>query len=88
MGQARPRADTVAPFHTATNGLGEPVVKASTVEHLLTVAEVAEHLRVCRASVYALCQRGELPHVHISNAIRVARLDVADFLARATNRPV
>jgi excisionase family DNA binding protein len=48
---------------------------------LLKVAEVAEALSVCRATVYALCERGELPHLRISNAIRVRRVDLEAFLA-------
>ena len=41
------------------------------VERLLTVAEVARELRVCPATVYKLAAKGELPHVRVSNAIRV-----------------
>ena len=50
-------------------------------EKLLTVREVAETLSVCRATVYALCERGELPHVRIANAVRVSRLDLVAFVA-------
>jgi excisionase family DNA binding protein len=38
---------------------------------LLTVKEVAALLRVSAATVYAPVERGELPHVRVSNAIRV-----------------
>ncbi len=48
--------------------------------HLLTVRAVAAHLGVCKATVYALCERGELPHIRISNAIRIAPADLAAFL--------
>ena len=51
------------------------------VSHLLTVREVAALLSVCRATIYALCDRGELPHIRISNAIRVALRDLAEFIA-------
>jgi excisionase family DNA binding protein len=51
-------------------------------ERLLTVREVAERLTVCAATVYGLCQRGELPHVRVSNAIRFRPADVEAFLAR------
>ncbi|NNC21166.1 helix-turn-helix domain-containing protein [Corallococcus exiguus] len=51
----------------------------SGVVRLLTVREVAERLSICTATVYRLC---ELPHVWVSNAIRVRPADVDAFLAR------
>jgi excisionase family DNA binding protein len=48
----------------------------------LTLREAAERLAVSTATVYALCDRGELPHVRISNAIRITPADLAAFLAR------
>jgi excisionase family DNA binding protein len=47
---------------------------------LLTVADVAEALSVSKATVYALVERGELAHVRISNAIRVAPSDFEAFI--------
>jgi len=55
-------------------------------EQLLTVREVAQRLRVCPATVYKLCAAGELVHVRISNAIRVAPRELAEFLARRRSR--
>ncbi len=51
-------------------------------EKLLTVREVAERLGVCRATVYAMVERGELPHVRIASAIRFHPADLAAYLAR------
>ncbi|WP_224249458.1 helix-turn-helix domain-containing protein [Hyalangium gracile] len=51
-------------------------------ERLLTVREVAERLGVSTATVYGLCERGELPHVRVSNAIRIRPADVEAFLSR------
>jgi excisionase family DNA binding protein len=46
----------------------------------MTVAEVAQHLRVSRSTVYQLCERGELQHVRVSNAIRVSGSAIAAYL--------
>ncbi len=48
-------------------------------DRLLTVKEVAEELRVAPYTVYKLCERGELPHVRVSNAIRVSSKALAMF---------
>ncbi len=44
---------------------------------LLTVAEVARKLRVCKASVYKLVAEGKLPHVRIGNQIRLVPSAIA-----------
>jgi excisionase family DNA binding protein len=45
---------------------------------LLTVKEAAVRLRVSPASVYGLCERGELNYVRIStHAIRIAEPDLS-----------
>jgi excisionase family DNA binding protein len=48
---------------------------------LLSVKEVAVRLGVCTATVYGLVERGELAHVRVANAIRVAPADLAAFIA-------
>ena len=50
-------------------------------DRLLKVAEVAEHLGVCNATVYRLCDGGELPHVWIVNSIRIRPRDLEEFIA-------
>jgi len=55
-------------------------------EQLLTMREVAERLRLCRATVYKLCAEGELAHVRIANAIRVAPADLSQFIAGRRRR--
>lgn len=37
---------------------------------LLTVAEMARRLRVCKATVYKLVEHGRLAHVRVGNSIR------------------
>jgi len=52
------------------------------------VAEVAEQLGVCAATVYRLCESGALPHVRIVNSIRVRPADLDALLAaRVTVAP-
>jgi excisionase family DNA binding protein len=48
---------------------------------LLRVAQVAEQLGVCAATVYRLCERGELPHVRIVNSIRIRPEDLRAFIS-------
>jgi excisionase family DNA binding protein len=50
---------------------------------LLTVRAVAGRLGVSAATVYALCSRGDLAHVRVSNAIRVRPEDLASYVARS-----
>jgi excisionase family DNA binding protein len=47
---------------------------------LLSVREVAEALGVSTPLVYRLCASGALAHVRVSNAIRVSRADLTEFI--------
>src|SRR5439155_19690311 len=47
---------------------------------LFSVAAEAQQLGVCTAAVYTLCARGQLPHVRILNAIRIAQTDLKAFV--------
>jgi len=58
---------------------GLPIAPAA----LLSVREVARRLGVSTALVYRLCERGELRHVRVSNAIRISPADLAAFLNRS-----
>jgi excisionase family DNA binding protein len=49
---------------------------------LLTVRVVAGRLGVSTATIYKLVAEGDLPHVRVSNAIRVAPADLDAFVAR------
>ena len=49
------------------------------LQGFMTVAEVAKHLGVSRSTVYQLCERGELRHVRVSNAIRVPILALTTY---------
>jgi excisionase family DNA binding protein len=43
---------------------------------LVTVREVAQRLQVRPVTVYRLCERGELAHLRVSNAIRILPEDL------------
>jgi len=49
--------------------------------NLLSVRAVAARLGISTAIVYGLCARGDLRHVRVSNAIRIAPADLTAFLA-------
>jgi excisionase family DNA binding protein len=48
----------------------------------LTVAEVADQLRVSTMTVYRLIKAGDLPAARIGKSYRLRPEDVDDFLAR------
>jgi excisionase family DNA binding protein len=80
------RADpaAVSTVSTASTGRGAPVVRnvVRPVVPLLTVREVAAELAVCRATVYALLERGELERVWVGNSIRIPAASLGALLAR------
>ena len=57
-------------------------------EHLLTVREVADRLRVSTATgvIHALLQGGELPSVRVLNSIRVSERMLQAFLGLRVER--
>jgi excisionase family DNA binding protein len=101
---AAAREGQVAPPTRAASALGggpetelavatTPTVADLAVFHggrgrLLRVAEVAEQLGVCNATVYRLCESGELPHIRVVNSIRVRPKDLADYISGTQARGV
>jgi excisionase family DNA binding protein len=69
-----------APIASVAPTLTDPRVHWGGRDRLLRVAEVAEHVGVCNATVYRLCERGELPHVWIVNSIRIRPDDLKALL--------
>jgi excisionase family DNA binding protein len=59
----------------------EPEVRAR-LQPLLSVRQVAKFLAVCPATVYRVCERGELPHFRVRNAIRVPLVGLKAYLLR------
>jgi excisionase family DNA binding protein len=52
----------------------------------MTVSQVADRLGVCRSSVYQLCERREIRHVRVSNAIRVSVEALAEYVGRSSRK--
>jgi excisionase family DNA binding protein len=78
-------ASAVSTVSTVSTGRGAPVVRnmvRPVAPPLLTVREVAAELAVCRATVYALLERGELERVWVGGSIRIPVASFEAFLAR------
>lgn len=54
---------------------------------LLTVAEVADMLRVSTMTVYRLIRTGELPAVRVGRSYRVKRADLDEYLEAQVVEP-
>jgi excisionase family DNA binding protein len=70
----------LAARHRAPGGRFEVLSGGS--DNLLTVRQVAERLQVSPATVYKLCERGELEHVRVGHAIRVTPAALDGFICR------
>jgi excisionase family DNA binding protein len=55
---------------------------------LLRVREVADRLGVSNATVYGLCERGELPCVWVVTSMRIRPDDLEAFIAARITIPV
>ena len=60
--------------------------RAGRAGRLLSVRQVADRLGVSAATVYGLCDRRELVHLRVSNAIRIRQEDLEVFIARGGRR--
>jgi excisionase family DNA binding protein len=56
-------------------------------DRLLKIAEAAEHLGVSNATVYGLCERGELPYVWVVTSMRIRPRDLEEFVAERLTVP-
>jgi len=62
------------------------VLQGGTRVELLTIREACDRLKLSRASLYRLIQRGELPTVRIGRARRVIREDLDRFITTLRSR--
>jgi len=65
--------------------LRPPAIPTRPIEAFLSARQAAVKLGVCTATVYKLCETGELRHARISNAIKVAPEDLERLLATRIN---
>jgi excisionase family DNA binding protein len=66
--------------HHGMKALHQYVADAIQMNSLLTAKQVAARLGVSAATVYGLCERRELHHVRVANAIRVSPEALEAFL--------
>lgn len=50
---------------------------------MLTVEQVADHLRVSRMTIYRVIHAGDLPAVRIGRSIRIDARDIKPYLDRS-----
>jgi excisionase family DNA binding protein len=65
------------------DGMPPEAEARSRMQPLLSVRQAAALLGVCTATVYRMCEHGELPHYRVRNAIRVPVATLKAYLARA-----
>lgn len=57
---------------------------STSAPQFLTVAEVADIVRVSRMTVYRMVHAGELPAVRVGNSYRVPKDSVDELLSKTT----
>ena len=54
----------------------------------LTIEEVAEILRVSRATIYRECRNKNIPYFKVAGAIRFDRTDIAAWIEASRVKPI
>jgi len=65
---------------------GVPVHANESQPRFVTVAEVAEELRVSNMTVYRLVQSGQIPAVRVGRSYRIRASDLDRYLAEQYNQ--
>ena len=71
------------PAGSLLDGLATDDEALRSAGKLLTVQQVAKLIGVCAATVYRMCEQGELEHFRVRNAIRVPVATLKAYLATA-----
>lgn len=58
-------------------------VEIATDEQLLRATDIARVLNISRAMAYRLMNRGEIPVIRISHAVRVKMSDLQEYVKRS-----
>ena len=58
------------------------IEKLNSMEHALTVAEVATLLRFGKTAIYDMVNRGTIPHLRLGYSVRFDPQEVAEWLQR------
>lgn len=51
-------------------------------EQLYTIPEVAKYLKMSKSKVYAMVQRGTIPHIRIGKNVRIRDTDLTKWLEK------
>ena len=49
-------------------------------DEIMTAPEVAKYLKLCKAKVYYMIQRREIPHIRIGKNVRIRKSDLVKWL--------
>jgi len=82
-----PRVTTTPLSVVSVSGLGAPDVSGVSMlrdDQLMTVREVAEHMRVSTMTVYRLIKAGELSAVRVGKNFRIRESDLQAYLDGCT----
>ena len=54
------------------------------MEKIMTIPEVAEYLKVSKAKVYIMVQRGLIPYIRLDRNVRIRESDLIRWLEKQT----
>ena len=78
--------DTVRRCGVSTSVTFDAARREAAGDHLFTINEIAERMRVSKMTVYRLIHQGALPALRIGRSFRVGATEFAEFLAAAKSR--
>lgn len=52
------------------------------IDRILTIPEVADYLKLSKAKVYLMVQRGEIPYIRLERNVRIRESDLMKWLEK------